>query len=95
MRRGVPPRPVPTSCANPAQASSGDNGNVVSFYYENAATPSVQDQVTNTYDALNRLTSSANLGASADDTHSMAKRSGSIPWTSRTAFVPPTLANAL
>ena len=51
----------PTGCTNPpTQATTGNSGNVIGYYYKDSVNlPStLSHQVTNTYDALNRLTNS-------------------------------------
>ena len=46
-----------TSCAIPTQGT-GNNGNVMGYLYQDSVSSSLQHQVSNTYDALSRLTNS-------------------------------------
>jgi hypothetical protein len=45
--------------------------------------------------SVNVVTTSANRGASAEDTHSIPNRSGAMPWTSKTIRVASLRSNAL
>ncbi len=56
---------APTSCAIPSQASSGNNGNVQSYFFQDntsSPTPNVGHSATYTYDTLNRLGNSTATG---------------------------------
>lgn len=46
-----------TTCALPS-SGSGNNGNVMGYYYQDSSNPSLQHKAAYTYDYLNRLTSS-------------------------------------
>ena len=56
----------PTTCtATPSQATSGDNGNAMGYFFQDSTaspTPIVGHTASYTYDALNRLTSSIATG---------------------------------
>ena len=49
----------PTSCATPGQATSGNNGSVAGYYYDDPVHSSLTHAVTYTYDAANRLFTAA------------------------------------
>jgi RHS repeat-associated protein len=57
----------PTSCAAPAQGNSGNNGNVMGYYYQDNVNPTLGHTATYTYDSLNRLASAV---ATAGSTYS-------------------------
>ena len=54
----------PISCAIPAQASSGNNGNVISQFDQDATNPSLAHTASYGYDPTNRLSSSVATGSS-------------------------------
>jgi RHS repeat-associated protein len=49
----------PTSCAIPAAGSSGNNGNVTGYYYQDTTNPSLGHTANYSYDQLNRLMTAA------------------------------------
>jgi RHS repeat-associated protein len=49
---------TPTTCAVPSQASSGNNGNIVGYFYRDSTNAALQHKTDFTYDSLNRLASS-------------------------------------
>jgi RHS repeat-associated protein len=50
---------LPTSCTAPSQASSGNNGNVFGYRYQDSVNTSLAHTEANTYDSLNRLATAA------------------------------------
>jgi len=46
---------TPTSCDQDPPPSTGNNGNVMGYFYRDLANPSPQHKVIYTYDPLNRL----------------------------------------
>ncbi len=61
----------PTSCAAPGSPPAGDydNGNVMGYFFQDTANPSLGHTTTYTYDYLNRLASSVATGSA---THNLA-----------------------
>jgi len=49
---------TPTTCSVPSQAASGNNGNMVGYFYRDTPNSALQHKTEFTYDNLNRLTSS-------------------------------------
>ncbi len=49
----------PTSCAIPAAGTSGNNGNVMGYYYQDTTNPSLGHTANYSYDQLNRLMTAA------------------------------------
>jgi RHS repeat-associated protein len=54
----------PTSCSIPAAATSGNNGTVMGYLYQDTTNPSLGHTAAYTYDSLNRLTSAVASGSS-------------------------------
>jgi RHS repeat-associated protein len=55
----------PATCATPAQASSGNNGNVMGYFYQDTSNPSLGHTATFTYDNVNRLATAVSTGGLA------------------------------
>ncbi len=49
----------PTNCAAPGSASSGDDGTVAGYWYNDNVNPSYSNAASYSYDALNRLTNAS------------------------------------
>ncbi len=53
----------PKKCVIPSQATTGDNGNVMGYLYQDSINPSLGHTATDTYDSLNRLGTSVATGS--------------------------------
>ena len=53
----------PTSCVIPSQATTGNNGNVMGYFYQDSVNTSLGHTATQTFDSLNRLTNSVATGS--------------------------------